>query len=240
MNNDRFSIGETANLLGVTIQTLRRWDASGKLRSQRSEGRHRYYTKDGLDRFQEDLYTLAFAWASSIQPGKLLEHLYADIAPRFQARQNSMGLLMEREQKLPIDVVSVLTAIVGEIGDNAFTHNIGNWPDVQGIFFGYNLEKRVVVIADRGQGLYATLKRVAPEITNDEDAMRVALTKFVSGRAPEKRGNGLKYVRETVIEKDFRLEFQSGLAVARVTKEAGLHIEAVKNNIRGTIVKLTF
>lgn len=240
MKKEQLSIGEAAKLLGVTIQTLRRWDASGKLCSKRSKGGHRYYQKEDLDLFREDLYALAFAWASSAQPGRLPENFYADIAPRFQARHSSMGLLMERQQLLPLDCVSLLVAIVGEIGDNAFTHNIGSWQDIPGIFFGYDLGKREVVIADRGRGLYATLKTVAPDMIDDKDALRVALTKFISGRAPEKRGNGLKYVRETVIEKGFHLQFQSGLAVARITKEGGLQIETATTNVRGTIAKLTF
>jgi len=238
--DNKLYVGDVAQMLGVTAQTLRRWDASGKLRARRSEGGHRYYEKEDIDVFQENLYALAFAWASSGTQGKLPENLYVDIAPRFQARQSSMGILMENQKILSSDVVSLLVAIVGEIGDNAFTHNLGNWPDVQGIFFGYDLGKREVVIADRGCGVYATLKRVVPELASDKDALRVALTKFVSGRAPEKRGNGLKFVRETVIDRGFSLEFHSGLAVARVTKERGLEIETSRANIRGTLARITF
>jgi len=31
----------------------------------------------------------------------------------------------------------VISAIAGEIGSNSFDHNLGKWPDVIGIFFGY-------------------------------------------------------------------------------------------------------
>ncbi len=240
MKNEHISIGKAAKQLGVTIQTLRRWDESGKLRAERSDSGYRYYSQETLDLYREDLYALAQAWAASAQPGIIPEKFYADIAPRFQARQSAMGILMEREHLLPVDTVSLLTAIVGEIGDNAFTHNIGNWPDATGIFFAYDLGKREVIVADRGRGVYATLKVVAPEITSDKDALRVALTKFISGRAPEKRGNGLKFVREVIIEHDFHLEFQSGLAIARISKKTGLQIETAEKNIRGTIAKITF
>ncbi len=240
MEKERFLIGKAAKYLGVSIGTLRLWDASGKLSAKKTESGYRFYLKADLDFFKEDLYALARAWAASAQPGMLPEDLYADIAPRFQARQASMAQIMERQQNFSIETVSLLIAVVGEIGDNAFTHNIGNWPDQPGIFFGYDLGKREVMIADRGQGIYATLKRVAPEMQNDKDALQVALTKFISGRAPEKRGNGLKFVREVVIDNDFTLEIQSGLAIARITKDSGMHIETARENIRGTIAKITF
>jgi len=35
-----------------------------------------------------------------------------------------------------------------------------------------------------------------PELSTDEEAVRTAFTKVVSGRAPESRGNGLKFVRK--------------------------------------------
>ena len=42
---------------------------------------------------------------------------------------------------------SLITLVTGEIGDNSFAHNIGKWPDTAGIFFGYDLEKRVIVLS---------------------------------------------------------------------------------------------
>lgn len=40
--------------------------------------------------------------------------------------------------------------------------------------------------------------------------MIIAFTKTVSGRSPEKRGNGLKFVLKVVQEKGWKLEFYSG------------------------------
>ncbi len=42
------SIGKAAELLGVSIQTIRRWDRSGKISSIRSPGGHRYFNKRDL------------------------------------------------------------------------------------------------------------------------------------------------------------------------------------------------
>lgn len=46
---NNFSIGAAAKYLGVSIDTLRRWDKKGKLPSHRSLGGHRYFLKDDLD-----------------------------------------------------------------------------------------------------------------------------------------------------------------------------------------------
>ena len=46
---------------------------------------------------------------------------------------------------------------------------------------------------DRGRGILTSLKAVRPGLHTDSEALRVALTERVSGRAPEKRGNGLKF-----------------------------------------------
>ena len=46
MNNidKKYKTGEFANLLGVSVKTLQRWDKSGKLIAKRTAGDHRYYT----------------------------------------------------------------------------------------------------------------------------------------------------------------------------------------------------
>nr|NGX59358.1 hypothetical protein [Chlamydiota bacterium] len=45
--NRFFKIGEAAKILGVSIQTMRRWEISGYLTPDRkSEGGTRYYSRD--------------------------------------------------------------------------------------------------------------------------------------------------------------------------------------------------
>lgn len=96
--------------------------------------------------------------------------------------------------------VALLTAITGEIGNNCFDHNLGRWRDVSGCWFGYGFEQKHIglVISDRGQGVLASLKFVVPELKSDEQALDMAFTKKLSGRSPEKRGNGLKFVRSVI------------------------------------------
>ncbi len=212
MNTDLISIGEAAKKLGVSIDTLRRWDKKGLLRSFRiSEKGHRYYQKDVLSFFLKDLFTLAKNWAESeigVEPEK---DFYCQTVDVFQNRLVRMQneLMKKNDLKTPF---SLLVAAAGEIGNNSFDHNLGNWSDIPGIFFGYNLNKGQIVLADRGQGILKTLSRVKPELKTDEQALRVAFTEIISGRAPEARGNGLKYVRKIVTTHPLRLLFYTGHA----------------------------
>ena len=46
---DKLSIGKASEYLGFAIETLRRWDKKGKIRSYRSPGGHRYFLREDLD-----------------------------------------------------------------------------------------------------------------------------------------------------------------------------------------------
>ncbi len=143
------------------------------------------------------------------------------------------------EQKIiPEDKVWIVSAIIGEIGNNSFDHNLGNWPRERGIVFGYNIDNNYlnIVIADNGLGILKTLQRVRPELSNDKDALRIAFTKIVSGRAPEARGNGLKFVKENVIDNDMDLVFVSGNS--RVVLNGGLKIDNIENDYQGCLAIL--
>jgi putative resolvase len=41
----RYRPHEFADIAGVTVKTLHRWDESGKLSAERTVGGHRYYTE---------------------------------------------------------------------------------------------------------------------------------------------------------------------------------------------------
>jgi hypothetical protein len=114
----------------------------------------------------------------------------------------------------------LLHAIIGEIGNNAFDHNIGAWRDLPGILFAWQCtpDACVVAIADRGQGILQTLRQVRSELRSHEEALHVAFLERLSGRAPERRGNGLKFVRSILLEDGLDLEFQSGDAHYAVVK----------------------
>ena len=109
--------------------------------------------------------------------------------------------------------IALISAVVGEIGNNCFDHNLGKWKDAPGCWFQYQLADQTVtvIIADRGQGILSSLKRVEPSLNDDQTAIQMAFEKRISGRSPEKRGNGLKFVCAAINNHSSRgLAFRSG------------------------------
>jgi excisionase family DNA binding protein len=47
---DLLSIGETSRMLGVSLDTLRRWDAAGKLPAVRTVGQQRRFRREDVER----------------------------------------------------------------------------------------------------------------------------------------------------------------------------------------------
>jgi len=233
-------IGEASIRLGVSIKTLRRWDNLGKLRAQKSSGGHRYYSERDIDIFLKDLSRMAYEWAVDSFATELPGIFYCQDGSIFQARLVKMQNTISQTESFD-KILSLLVAIAGEIGNNSFDHNIGNWPDVPGIFFGYDINKKEIVLADRGLGILKTLQRVRPELNNHKDALNVAFTEIVSGRSPEDRGNGLKFVRKIVAENPISLLFQSGDAELEIEKEtSNLKIEKSERFIRGCLAIIKF
>ena len=240
MDKELLTIREAAEFLGVSLDTLRRWDKSGKLTAIKKEGgTHRYYSKNELEVFSNDLLRLANDWA--IFNGEVPQDFYCSSSAIFQARLIKMqDMLMGHEKTKKI--FSLIVAIAGEIGNNSYDHNLGNWPDIPGIFFGYDIHKGVVVLADRGLGVLKTLSRVKPELNNHLDALRVAFTEIISGRAPEERGNGLKFIREVISKYPIDLLFRSGDAELTMKgNSADLDIvKKTKTAIRGCLAVIKF
>lgn len=117
----------------------------------------------------------------------------------FQARLDSMHSNL-RKQFRDSNSIALLVAVAGEIGNNCFDHNLGQWGDVAGCWFESDIERNKIsiVIADRGQGVLSSLKKVMATLKNDQMALEIAFEKRISGRSPEKRGNGLKFVRDII------------------------------------------
>jgi len=238
-NEDLVTIGVAAELLGVSIMTLRRWDESGKLKAVRNKpSGDRYYRRKDLEIFKNDLFRLAEEWA--VTETELPKDFYCQDSSVFLARITKMTSLMMQNQNMK-DLFSLLGSVAGEIGNNSYDHNIGKWPDVHGIFFGFDLNKKQIVLADRGVGILETLKRVRPGLKDHKGAVEVAFTEIVSGREPEARGNGLKYVRNVIAKNPINLQFQTG--DAKVNLQSGnrdLNIETAKQSIRGCLALITY
>ncbi len=233
------TISQAAEYLGVTQTTLRRWDESGKLVAIRKEGGvHRYYREKDIEIFASNLFSLASEWISNgVEfPGRF----YCPTSPIFQARLSKMEHIL---MKMPgfEKLYSLIVLLAGEMGDNSFAHNLGKWPDTSGIFFGYDLDKRIIVLADRGLGILETLRQVRPELSSHVVALETAFTEFISGRAPEKRGNGLKLVREVVLAQPIDLFFTSGDAEVRMQGNKKLfRVTRGQYIVRGCLVKIEF
>jgi len=235
---DKMSIGEASELLGVSIDTLRRWDENGRFPAEKSVGGHRTYSRAVIEQYMNDLFSLAKDWC--LHGTEIPSKFYCSNSSIFQSRVIKMETLLA-ETKGFEHIYSLITAVVGEIGNNSFDHNLGNWPDIAGVFFGYDHIKRIIVLADRGQGILETLKRVKPQLSSHEEALLTGFTEVISGRAPEERGNGLKFVRKVVTENPMGLLFQTGDAELRLIKDGrDIHIQHSADNIRGCFAFLTF
>lgn len=238
------TISQAASLLGVSNDTLRRWDKNNTLRPTRidRETGYRYYSEESVISYLKnlDLFKLASSWAKAKKGKEPQKIFYCNnvnvLNYRLNKLENDLMTVPEFEE-----IYSLLTSMVGEIGNNSFDHNIGNWSDIPGIFFGYNVKKREIVLADRGQGIFATLSRVK-EMKDHKEALKVAFTEIISGRAPEARGNGLKYVRKIITENNnFKLKFQSGDAELLLKcKDKNLEIKTKTQKIEGCLTLINF
>lgn len=240
MPNSLISIGEVAKQLGTSIDSLRRWDKTNRLPSIRSGPRgRRYYKQSDIDLFLRDASALARQWAMAAVGAPPADDVYCQTRDVFQARLERLQTNLQG--KVPESAVSLLGAVAGEIGNNSFDHNIGNWPDIPGIYFAYDMRNKNIVLADRGQGILATLKRVRPELSNASEALKVAFTETVSGRLPEARGNGLKFVRSVIVGNPFTLKFQTGDASLSLKEhDTGILISQIEESIRGCIAIIGF
>ena len=235
------SISEAAQYLGVPTATLRRWHNVGSFMATFvSPGGHRYYSRADLDKKTKGIFRLAKEWASAKEPFLPEEEFYCGTSDRFKTRHERMAHEIDTHASWK-NIGSLLSSAAGEIGNNSFDHNLGNWPDVPGAFFAYDLGKRVIVLADRGVGILATLRLIRPKLRSDEEALRVAFTEIVTSRATEHRGNGLKFVKEALMHAGADLTFQTGDAVLEIRKgRSGFTIKKADDPIRGCTSLIKF
>jgi hypothetical protein len=241
MNISNISIREAASRLGVSLNTLRNWDESGILKSSRSGPRsHRFYPISDIESFlanKSDHLRLAKNWVL-VKKGFEPDPLFYCGKDIFPARLERMGKELSQDARFA-KLYSLIVLVAGEIGNNSFDHNLGNWPDVPGIFFAYNIQRGEIVLADRGRGVLETLRRVKPELIDDAAALKVAFTEMLSGRSPESRGNGLKSVRKVVISNPVSVSLQSRSAIAELKKNR-LSIKLAKRAISGCLAVINF
>ena len=131
-------------------------------------------------------------------------------------------------------------AIIGEIGNNTFDHNFifeDNHP--RGVYCNLSYRQKYTVLADYGKGVKRSLLSVLPSIGSDLEAVEIAFTKRVSGRSPELRGNGLKFVSETIQQNKWHVYFQSGSGCCSID-ENGIQFFEKKIPLIGCLAILDF
>jgi len=233
-------------MMQISIDTLRRWDKNGQFSAVRKSGK-RFYRLSDIEKYLKkmgmleiDLYAMAQKWISAISTNEPEELFYCQNSAVFQAKliklQKKLSYINNLKNTFPL-----IVAITGEIGNNSFDHNIGHWHDIPGVFFGYDTDRREIVLADRGQGILKTLSRIKKDLKSDEEALRVAFTEIISGRSPEARGNGLKFVRNVIIENNVTLFFQTGNAKLELKKgDTVLNITQEDEIVHGCIARIKF
>lgn len=240
--DDYISIGKAAKILDVSIGTLRRWDKSGQLVAIMSAKGHRKYLREEIEARvpRKSIFSEAFEWVvakKGLEPEKRFYcQTSSDLQFRVKKLENQLAEIEDIRSIYPL-----IVAAASEIGNNSFDHNLGNWPDIPGIFFGYDPTTKQIVLADRGQGILKTLLRVKPQLENDEQALMTAFTEIISGRAPEERGNGLKFVKKIVPLAHISLFFQTGNATLHLTeKDTTISISKTKRDFRGCLALIKF
>ncbi|HVA66160.1 MAG TPA: winged helix-turn-helix domain-containing protein [Elusimicrobiota bacterium] len=136
--------------------------------------------------------------ASAAKPAENPEEFVCRTRDVFTARLPRLALFAQAG--LNEDDAPLVIAAAGEVGNNCFDHNLGSWQDVPGCWFEAQATggRLWLCIADRGQGIFNSLVRADPALADEQAALAAAFERTLSGRAPENRGNGLKFVRNVV------------------------------------------
>lgn len=131
------------------------------------------------------------------------------------------------------------SAVIGELGNNTFDHNLDyDSNHLRGAYFKYDETGNFIVLADFGEGVRKTISRVKP-VLDDLEALKLVFTEHISSRSLENRGNGLKFVSESIIEQGWKLFFQSGTAVCSIDK-TGMSFYNSDTDIIGCLIIMDF
>lgn len=155
---------------------------------------------------------------------EFIKHLIKDIEEKSLSRCkecwcSTRDVLQARIDSYAMETEKYLgAAVIGEIGNNTFDHNWDfseGYP--RGTYLKFERQQDMVILADFGRGIRQSLKAVF-DAEDDVKAVKVAFTQQLSGRAPEQRGNGLKFVLESIVEKKWSMYYQSGIGCCIVDK----------------------
>lgn len=193
-------------------------------------------TELGYENEQKILDSISVSVKDNPNIQELLHCIYRDEFDarlgRFIKMFNTFGL-NENDSRLA-------TAVVGELGNNVFDHNSGNWPtDIGGCIIEAqhypNLRSIEIAIGDPGVGFYESLRVRFPDMKNDIEAIKLGLAGN-TGRLGEIRGNGLKLIQNWTIQNfSGKVMIHSGNGLVTVDK-SGMK-EVTVNKILGTVAQ---
>ncbi|HBW74061.1 MAG: hypothetical protein UX10_C0016G0016 [Candidatus Magasanikbacteria bacterium GW2011_GWA2_45_39] len=198
----------------------------------------RYFLKTNImeDSKSEVLQNI-WRWAQSGDPHAVTGDQLCPTRDVFQAR--SARLLPVLQKELNEGLSFLLLAVVDEIGNNSYDHNLGNWIDIAGAVLAHDETNRIIILSDRGQGVRKTISKVRANLKNDEDALQVVFTEIISGRAPEQRGNGLKFVKKVIEENNLMLTYFSGSGICEIVNRK-MEIKHHTNSIPGMLAVIKY
>lgn len=143
-----------------------------------------------------------------LKSGTVLPHEYVFFN---QTRDQSNARIIKwidffKSKNINLNESIILGSILGELTNNSFDHNLGQWKSVPGCLVALDIDLATqtlqLVVADKGQGIISSLKNTVAPIIDPEVILKKAFLERISGRAPEKRGNGLKFVLKHISEKN--------------------------------------
>jgi hypothetical protein len=168
------------------------------------------------------------------------EIIHCNFRDEFNARLERFGKIFMNFGLRENDA-RLVVALIGELGNNVYDHNLGNWPtDISGCFItaqNYPQKKCLeFVIGDPGIGFLGSLKANFPGLSDDISAIKHGLAGN-TGRINEDRGNGLKFIQNWTLENfSGNILIHSGKGLVFLDKDKIEGKEAVE--IVGTIVQI--
>ncbi len=212
MSNNLIDISEAAQRLGVTIATLRRWDASGKLKPVRTFGNHRRYRLDEIEALVNHVDTVPF---------RRNAYIYCRVSTK---EQQESGNLQRQQERLiqyckdkRYNVMAIYEEVASGLNDNRreLTKMFRNLSDVDVIVveyadrlarFGYSYLKEFAKALNVEIETVESVKRLQPneEMVND----LVSIVTCFSARLYGARGG--RKLKQTIVQTLETLEQQRG------------------------------
>ena len=213
MSNNLIDISDAAQRLGVTIATLRRWDASGKLKSVRTFGNHRRYRLDEIETLVNKVEAVA--------PVQLNAFIYCRVSTK---KQQESGNLQRQQERLiqyckenHYNIVTIYEEVASGLNDNRreLTKMFRNLNDVDVIVveyadrlarFGFSYLKEFAQSFNVKIEAIESAKKLQPneEMVND----LVSIVTCFSARLYGARGG--RKLKQTIVQTIETLELERG------------------------------